>query len=350
MVPERNVLIANTHEISGHCCLFFFFFFFAKKSCFRSREVSLPLTRCLIQRSLWAGCERMPHVSVCVESPTLRASSLRCPPFGSRLAFGVCGVGMGSEGMEERGTYYSSECFFALPFVFWNTLSFLAFRASCLFKDECKNRSSLYMKPSLLFSLPQEPWWYVCWDCHGHASWLGPALQNHEGSFLTLPVASVSLSVLALTFRKHLENHPKITGFWWSLDSRQWMPSFPDLEAKPPYCQLDGLSFYASYAIIWSTNGHLAEDGWGDPVSNWIIPGGPEVRTRCFHCQGPSSIPGWGTKTPQVTWHSTPTPCPSPPNPWDKTRETAFLVGKDLCLWVRWWMVDLEGPGRRCIT
>lgn len=74
-----------------------------------------------------------------------------------------------------------------------------------------------------------------------------PALQNHEESFLTLPVASVSLSVLALTFRKHLENHPKITGFWWSLDSRQWMPSFPDLEAKPPYCQLDGLSFYASW-------------------------------------------------------------------------------------------------------
>ena len=264
------------------------FFFFAKKSCFRSREVSLALTRCLIQRSLWAGCERMQHVSVCVESPTLRASSLRCPPFGSRLAFGVYGVGLGSEGMEERGTYYRSECFSALPFVFWNALSFLAFRASCLFKDECKNRSSLYMKPSLLFSLPQEPWWYVCWDCHGHASWLGPALQNHEGSFLTLPVASVSLFVLALTFRKHLENHPKITGFWWSLDSRQWMPSFPDLEAKPPYCQLDGLSFYASYAIIWSTNGHLAEDGWGDAVSNRIIPGGPEVRAQCFHCQGPS--------------------------------------------------------------
>ena len=248
----------------------------------------------------------MPHVSVCVESPTLRASSLRCPPFGSRLAFGVCGVGLGSEGMEERSTYYRSEGFSALPFVFWNALSFLAFQASCLFKDECKN-SALSMKPSLLFSLPQEPWWYVCWDCHGHSSWPGPALQNHEGSFLTLPVASVSLSVLPLAFRKHLENHPKITGFWWSLDSRQWMPSFPDLEAKPPYCQLDGLSFYASHAVIWSTNGRSPEDRWVDD-GNWIVPGGPEVRTWCFRCQGPSSIPGWGTKTLQVTWHSTPPP------------------------------------------
>lgn len=148
MVPERNVLIANTHEISGHCC---FFFFFAKKSCFRSREVSLALTRCLIQRSLWAGCERMQHVSVCVESPTLRASSLRCPPFGSRLAFGVYGVGLGSEGMEERGTYYRSECFSALPFVFWNALSFLAFRASCLSRMNAKTEVLFTWNPHYSF-------------------------------------------------------------------------------------------------------------------------------------------------------------------------------------------------------
>lgn len=93
MVLERNVLIANTHEVSGHCC--FFFFFFAKKSCFQSRGVSLPLTRCLIQRSLWAGCERMPHVSVCVESPTLRASSLNAHPLEAGWPLGFVGWGWG---------------------------------------------------------------------------------------------------------------------------------------------------------------------------------------------------------------------------------------------------------------
>ena len=29
------------------------------------------------------------------------------------------------------------------------------------------------------------------------------------------------------------------------------------------------------------------------------FPGGPVVRTWCFHCQGLGSIPGWGTKIPQ---------------------------------------------------
>lgn len=101
MVPERNVLIANTHEVSGHRC---FFFFFAKKSCFQSRGVSLPLTRCLIQRSLWAGCERMPHVSVCVESPTLESILTKMPtlwkPAGLWSLWG--GVGEWRNGGEEH--------------------------------------------------------------------------------------------------------------------------------------------------------------------------------------------------------------------------------------------------------
>ena len=29
--------------------------------------------------------------------------------------------------------------------------------------------------------------------------------------------------------------------------------------------------------------------------------GGPMVRIWCFHCRGPGSIPGWGTKTPEAT-------------------------------------------------
>ena len=31
--------------------------------------------------------------------------------------------------------------------------------------------------------------------------------------------------------------------------------------------------------------------------------GGPVVRTRHFHCQGPGSIPGQGTKIPQAMRH-----------------------------------------------
>ena len=32
------------------------------------------------------------------------------------------------------------------------------------------------------------------------------------------------------------------------------------------------------------------------------FPGGPVVKTLSFHCQGPSSIPGQGTKILQATW------------------------------------------------
>ena len=35
---------------------------------------------------------------------------------------------------------------------------------------------------------------------------------------------------------------------------------------------------------------------------NYALPGGPVVRTWHFHCSGTGSIPGWGTKIPQVAW------------------------------------------------
>ena len=35
--------------------------------------------------------------------------------------------------------------------------------------------------------------------------------------------------------------------------------------------------------------------------------GGSVVRTWCFHCRGPGSIPGQGTKIPQAAWHAPPT-------------------------------------------
>ena len=34
------------------------------------------------------------------------------------------------------------------------------------------------------------------------------------------------------------------------------------------------------------------------------FPGSPVVRTWSFHCSGPCSIPGWGTKIPQAEQHS----------------------------------------------
>ena len=31
------------------------------------------------------------------------------------------------------------------------------------------------------------------------------------------------------------------------------------------------------------------------------FPGGPVVRTQCFHYCGPGSVPGWGTGIPQAS-------------------------------------------------
>lgn len=65
-----------------------------------------------------------------------------------------------------------------------------------------------------------------------------------------LPVESVSLSVLALALRRHLENHPQVRVCWLRLDLGQRMSSFADLGARPPCSQLAGLSFSAPQAII----------------------------------------------------------------------------------------------------
>ena len=34
---------------------------------------------------------------------------------------------------------------------------------------------------------------------------------------------------------------------------------------------------------------------------SWELHGGLAVRAQSFHCHGPGSIPGWGTKMPQAT-------------------------------------------------
>ena len=45
--------------------------------------------------------------------------------------------------------------------------------------------------------------------------------------------------------------------------------------------------------------------GWEDPLEKLQcheFPGGPVVRTWHFPCQGPGSVPGWGTDISQATW------------------------------------------------
>ena len=34
-----------------------------------------------------------------------------------------------------------------------------------------------------------------------------------------------------------------------------------------------------------------------------MFPYGPVVRTQCFHCHGPGSIPGQGNEILQAMWH-----------------------------------------------
>ena len=48
---------------------------------------------------------------------------------------------------------------------------------------------------------------------------------------------------------------------------------------------------------LWNFWSHKAE-------ATWDFPGGPMVKTPCFHCRGRGSIPGRGTKIPHATWRS----------------------------------------------
>ena len=59
------------------------------------------------------------------------------------------------------------------------------------------------------------------------------------------------------------------------------------------------------------------------------IPGGPVVRAWHFHCQGPGSIPGPGTKIPQATW------------PGKKKKHRTSLVAQ----WLRLCTPNAGGPG-----
>ena len=36
--------------------------------------------------------------------------------------------------------------------------------------------------------------------------------------------------------------------------------------------------------------------------SGWDLPGGPVVKTPCFHCRGIGSVPGQGTKILHAMW------------------------------------------------
>ena len=42
----------------------------------------------------------------------------------------------------------------------------------------------------------------------------------------------------------------------------------------------------------------------GGNCTQWEFPGGPVVRTLCFHCRGLDSVPGWGMKILQAKQYS----------------------------------------------
>ena len=51
--------------------------------------------------------------------------------------------------------------------------------------------------------------------------------------------------------------------------------------------------------------------------------GGLVVRTWHFHCQGPGSVPGRGTKILQVVWHAT------PPHPYTQKNRSGVAGGRE---------------------
>ena len=60
-----------------------------------------------------------------------------------------------------------------------------------------------------------------------------------------------------------------------------------------PRCELLGLN-----EIFWISSG--VSTLLFKKVISWKFPDGPVVRTLCFHCRDPGSIPGWGTKILQA--------------------------------------------------
>ena len=59
---------------------------------------------------------------------------------------------------------------------------------------------------------------------------------------------------------------------------------------------------------LTSVGSHRVRHDWSDAAAAaWKLSlefcGNPAVKTMHFHCRGAGSIPGWGTKIPQATWH-----------------------------------------------
>ena len=71
---------------------------------------------------------------------------------------------------------------------------------------------------------------------------------------------------------------------------------------------------------------------WLPPLEIWLLglPGCPVVRTWCFHCQGPGSIPGQGIKILQDMQHGQKNQTKKYVNP--KLNQFPGKVGSFLCL------------------
>ena len=106
-----------------------------------------------------------------------------------------------------------------------------------------------------------------------------------------------------------------------------WHP--PGLTASPPHCP--------TARTLWSTQ--MTDSATRKPRNFLCVsvlfkdlprnsPDGPVVRTRCFHCRGPSSIPGRGTKIPQATQCGHPLKKTELPNSSNSARSLNFYISR----------------------
>ena len=92
----------------------------------------------------------------------------------------------------------------------------------------------------------------------------------------------------------------------WDSYLKMWLdPTFPNKNIIFIKCNCSKFSFLNLNFTIWTVLITKTQN-WttNKKVYNWKFPGGPVVRTWCFHCQGLGSISAQGIKILQASWHS----------------------------------------------
>ena len=106
-----------------------------------------------------------------------------------------------------------------------------------------------------------------------------------------------------------------------------WHP--PGLTASPPHCP--------TARTLWSPQ--MTDSPTREPRNFLCVSAsfkdlprnsldGPAVRTQCFHCRSPSSIPGWGTKISQATVWPPPQKKTELPNSYNSARTLNFYISR----------------------